>query len=62
MRSFSIDEWCELHSLSRAFFYKLASQGRAPATFKVGRVTRITEQANMAWIAEREAASAEVAA
>ena len=57
MRSFSIDDWCELHSFSRAFFYKLASQGRAPATFKVGRCTRITEEANAAWIAARQAAS-----
>jgi hypothetical protein len=57
MRSFSIDDWCKLHGLSRAFFYKLASQGRAPDTFKVGRCTRITEQANAAWIAARQADS-----
>jgi predicted DNA-binding transcriptional regulator AlpA len=62
MRSYSIDDWCKLHGLSRAFFYKLASQGEAPETFKVGRCTRITEQANAAWIAARQAASAEMAA
>ena len=62
MRSFSIDDWCKLHGLSRAFFYKLASQGKAPETFMVGRCTRITEQANTAWIAARQAASQAVAA
>jgi predicted DNA-binding transcriptional regulator AlpA len=62
MRSFSIDDWCKLHGLSRAFFYKLASQGRAPDTFKVGRCTRITDDANLAWIAARKADSQAVAA
>jgi predicted DNA-binding transcriptional regulator AlpA len=57
MRSYSIDDWCKLHGLSRAFFYKLASQGEAPETFKVGRCTRITEEANAAWLRAREAAS-----
>jgi predicted DNA-binding transcriptional regulator AlpA len=61
MRSFSIDQWCEMHDFSRAFFYKLASQGQAPKNFKVGRATRISEAANSEWLAAREAASAQVA-
>lgn len=36
MRSFSIDEWCQLHGFSRSFFYKLTSQGEGPKTFKIG--------------------------
>jgi excisionase family DNA binding protein len=62
MRSFSIDQWCEMHNLSRAFFYKLASQNEAPKSFKVGRTTRISETANNEWLAAREAASAQAAA
>jgi predicted DNA-binding transcriptional regulator AlpA len=61
MRSFSIDQWCEMHDLSRAFFYKLASQGEAPKTFKAGRCTRISESANNTWIAEQEAKTAQAA-
>jgi predicted DNA-binding transcriptional regulator AlpA len=61
VRSFSIDQWCEMHNLSRAFFYKLASQGEAPKTFKVGRATRISEAANNEWLAAREAATSQAA-
>jgi predicted DNA-binding transcriptional regulator AlpA len=58
MRSFSIDDWCALHGFSRSFFYKLASQGAAPKTFKCGRCTRISEAAAAQWIAAREAVAA----
>jgi predicted DNA-binding transcriptional regulator AlpA len=56
MRSFSIDDWCELHGFSRAFFYKLDAKGEAPKTFKVGRLTRISWDANREWVAAAEAA------
>jgi excisionase family DNA binding protein len=56
MRSYSIAEWCELHGLSRPFFYALETRGEAPQTFPVGRHRRISETANDAWIAAREAA------
>ena len=58
MRSFSIDEWCQLHGFSRSFFYKLASQGEGPKTFKIGRCTRISEAAAVEWVASREAVAA----
>jgi predicted DNA-binding transcriptional regulator AlpA len=61
MRSFSIDQWCEMHNFSRAFFYKLASQGQAPKNFKVGRTTRISEAANNEWLAAREAGTSQAA-
>jgi predicted DNA-binding transcriptional regulator AlpA len=57
MRSFSIEQWCERHGFSRSFFYKLEGQGKAPATFKVGRIRRISEAENAAWMAARQAAS-----
>jgi excisionase family DNA binding protein len=58
MRSFSIDEWCQLHGFSRSFFYKLAAQGEGPKTFKCGRCTRISEAAATEWVASREAVAA----
>jgi predicted DNA-binding transcriptional regulator AlpA len=58
MRSFSIDDWCQLHNLSRAFFYKLDTQGQAPKTFKIGRCRRISEAAATEWVAAREAIAA----
>lgn len=57
MRSFSIDDWCAMHSFSRSFFYKLAKQGEAPKTFKIGCCQRISEDANRDWISAREAES-----
>jgi excisionase family DNA binding protein len=58
MRSYSIEQWCELHDFSRSFFYKLASQGEAPRTFSAGASRRISEEANREWIAAREALAA----
>jgi predicted DNA-binding transcriptional regulator AlpA len=55
MRSFSIEQWCEIHALSRSMFYKMAKQGTAPRTFKVGASTRISEQANDEWVKSLEA-------
>jgi excisionase family DNA binding protein len=49
MRFYSIDQWCELKSFSRSYFYKLASQGKAPKTMKVGRSVRISEAADEQW-------------
>jgi predicted DNA-binding transcriptional regulator AlpA len=57
MRSFSIDEWCALHGISRPQFYILDKEGKAPKTFVIGqRRRRISEQANADWIAALEAA------
>ena len=59
MKSMSIEEWCRAHGLSRSFFYKLAEQVQAPRSFKVGRIVRISEEANREWVAAREAESTE---
>ena len=61
MKSLTVAEWCAMHRLSRAFFYKLAAQGEAPKIFKVGRATRISEAANNEWLAAREAATSQAA-
>ncbi len=52
MRSFSINQWCAMHGVSRSMFYKLQTLGKAPETFRVGSVQRISEEANRAWIAQ----------
>jgi predicted DNA-binding transcriptional regulator AlpA len=56
MKSFSIDDWCAMHALSRSFYYKLDKLGQAPKSFKVGRTVRISETANDEWLSAREAA------
>ena len=55
MRSMTISEWAKRHGFSRAFFYKLESQGKAPRTFKVNSARRISEAADAEWLAAREA-------
>jgi predicted DNA-binding transcriptional regulator AlpA len=57
MKSYSIDDWCKLHGISRSYFYKLQNQGQAPTIYKIGRCTRISEAANNEWVKAREAAS-----
>jgi hypothetical protein len=36
-------------------YYKLRAQGKAPATLPVGRHQTITEEADAAWVRERQA-------
>ena len=49
-RVWSVDEFCAAHEISRASFYKLRAQGEAPATFKLGRKTLITDSAASDWL------------
>lgn len=58
MLSYLINEWCKMHGISRGFFYKLQKLGEAPQTFKVGSLTRISEDANRYWVQERESRDA----
>lgn len=62
MKSYSLDQWLALHSLSRPFWYKLVNRGEAPRAFRVGRCVRISEEANAEWLKAREAASSAIAA
>ena len=47
--SHSIDGFCQLEGISRAFFYKLKAQGKAPRLFNVGASVRISEEARTEW-------------
>ena len=48
-RAQSIIEFCESYGISRASFYNLDAQGKAPATINVGRRRLITDSAAQAW-------------
>ncbi len=48
-QAFSIPTFCAVHSISRALFYILLKEGRAPAVMKVGRRRLITPEAASAW-------------
>jgi lipopolysaccharide/colanic/teichoic acid biosynthesis glycosyltransferase len=56
-KTFSIAEFCADEGLSLSFFYKLDRLGKAPATFKVGKLRRMTREAREAWRADRQAES-----
>lgn len=62
MNSVTIQEFCDSQRISRAYFYILAREGKAPRSYKLGKTTRISEDAVREWIAAREAESMEVAA
>jgi predicted DNA-binding transcriptional regulator AlpA len=57
MKSYSLDQWLSLHSLSRPFWYVLKQRGEAPRTFRIGRCVRISDEANTEWLKAREAES-----
>jgi predicted DNA-binding transcriptional regulator AlpA len=45
----TVDQFCEVHSISRAFFNKLRKQGQAPDLIRVGRRVLISDEAAGAW-------------
>jgi predicted DNA-binding transcriptional regulator AlpA len=55
---FSVPEFCRGHSISRALFYKLHKEGKAPRICKVGARSLISAEDAAAWRhrLEREAA------
>jgi predicted DNA-binding transcriptional regulator AlpA len=44
-----IDEFCSAHAISRAMFYKLRANGRAPRTMSVGSRALISYEAAADW-------------
>jgi hypothetical protein len=56
---YSVDEFCTAHAISRAMFYKLRADGRAPRTMSVGARTLISYEAAADW--RRSCENAEVA-
>lgn len=56
-QSYSISAFCILNSISRALYYKLAKEGKAPKAMRVGRRTLISQEAALEWRQRMEAAS-----
>jgi hypothetical protein len=56
--SFSVDEWCTRHRITRAGAYLLWKRGEGPRYFKAGTRRLISVEADREWIAAREAATA----
>jgi predicted DNA-binding transcriptional regulator AlpA len=49
-RQFStIEEFCEEHRFSRAFFYKLLKAGKAPRITRVGSRRYVSDEAAAVW-------------
>jgi hypothetical protein len=58
----SIDQFCEAHGISRAFYYKLEASGRGPRVMAVGRRILISAEAAADWRREMEERTAVQAA
>jgi predicted DNA-binding transcriptional regulator AlpA len=52
--SYTIQEFCAAEKISRAFFYKLQAQGKAPHTYPLGSNRRISRKAYLVWQTARE--------
>ena len=47
--TFSIGEFCEAHRISRAFFYELVKEGKAPRLICLGRRRLISAESAAEW-------------
>ena len=54
-RAMTVREWCEARRVSVPMFYKLAKQGRAPRSYRVGTRRFISNEADAAWQVQQEA-------
>jgi predicted DNA-binding transcriptional regulator AlpA len=49
--SLSVDQFCDLHQISRAGFYAMRARGQAPQSFRAGGgKRRITREAEGQWV------------
>jgi len=58
---YTIEGFCKSHNVSRSLLYQLLRDGIGPRTIKLGRTVRISREAEIAWRAERQAASNQAA-
>jgi hypothetical protein len=56
LQALSIQQFCEVHGISKDFYFKLQRQGLGPKTMRVGSRTLISIEAATAWRRERELA------
>ena len=48
-QAYSVSLFCQSHGISRALYYKLAKEGKAPQTMQVGRRKLISREAAAEW-------------
>ena len=56
--SMTLREWLDYRRVSRASYYNMLKQGNAPMTYFVGNKRFISQEADRAWLAQREEAAA----
>jgi hypothetical protein len=57
VQAYSMDGFCEAHSISRAMLYNLWSEGTGPKFFHVGSKRLISKESAARWRQEREQAA-----
>ena len=55
--TYSVQEFCREHGISRGLFYRLLREGQGPRVIKAGRRTLISQEAAEEWRRRLEAAS-----
>ncbi|HEY8097242.1 MAG TPA: hypothetical protein VIE65_14250 [Methylobacter sp.] len=55
--SYTFDDWCRGHDLSKTAGYALLAKGEGPETFTVGSRRHVSFEADALWIKQREQAS-----
>lgn len=53
-QSFTVEQFCQAHAISRATFYDLLKRGAGPVIMKVGRRTLVSVEAAAAWRRQME--------
>lgn len=57
--AYTVDDFCRAHGISRALFYKLKTQGRAPRIMQVGNKPLVSVEAAADWRRAMEGAAAQ---
>jgi len=52
--TFTVNQFCEYHNISRSMFYKLLQQGQGPRLMAVGRRRLISNEAAADWRQQME--------
>ena len=51
----SINGFCLRQRISRSSYYNLVAEGTGPREYRVGKLVRISEEAEAEWVRQREA-------
>ena len=50
----TIDDFCRRHQISRSTYYNMRAAGLAPREFIIGKLVRISAEAEAAWVRKLE--------